>query len=92
MADEENAARYRGVLVSFMSYIDRNQYDEGFVFTREHLAEVSADDVAAWFNYKVYGTPTPSVEDRPTNGRSSSLLHYKKAISFFMPNLNHQWN
>ena len=35
---------------------------------------------------------TPGPNDKPSHCRSSSLEYWKKAISFFMPNKNHQWN
>lgn len=84
MADEEeNERKYRRILLQFMSYNDRNDYDDSFVFTAEHLAEVNADDVVAWFNYKVYGKDVPASDDRPTEGRSNSLLYYKNSYFLF---------
>ena len=92
MADEENVSRYKGTLIAFMSYVDNVQYDKHHTFSPQDLSHVTADDVVAWMNLKAYGTTTPGMESRPTQGRSNSLLHYKKALSFFMPNRNHQWN
>lgn len=92
MADEDNARKYRSVLVAFMSHKDEFQYDRDAEFTQEQLLQVDADDVVAFFNFKAYGVDVPSSDDRPKHGRSNSLLHYKKALSFFMPNRNHQWD
>ena len=92
MADEENTRLYKPTLVAFMSYNDRNDYTNDFVFTQEHLAEVDDADVVAWFNSKAYGTDVPSPDARPIGTRSNTLLYYKKALSHFMPNRNHQWN
>jgi hypothetical protein len=52
---------------------------------------VSAQDVLDWFNYQVFGMTTPTPEDRPTK-RSNTILYWKKALSYYMPNRNHQWN
>ena len=41
---------------------------------------------------KVYGNPDPGIDDNPTEGRSTSLEFYKKALSFFMPNKLMPWN
>jgi hypothetical protein len=34
----------------------------------------------------------PGPDDNPIEGRSNSLLYWKKAISFFMPNHQPAWN
>ena len=83
---------YKNTLVAFISYRDYQQYDKGHVFTREELAAVTADEVLGWFNYKAFGMPTPTLDDRPTQCRSNSLKYWKKALSHFMPNKHHQWN
>jgi hypothetical protein len=36
--------------------------------------------------------PDQTPEDNPTHGRASSLMYYKKAISYFMPNKLTPWN
>eukprot|EP00957_Ditylum_brightwellii_P164206 12501993-Ditylum_brightwellii.AAC.1 len=42
--------------------------------------------------FKVYGTDDPAPDDNPTDGCSSSLKYYKKAISYYIPNHIMQWN
>ena len=86
------ANRYRRVLVAFMSYRDDAEYDRDYEFTQAELAQVTADDVARYMNQKVYGTPTPMENDRPTLGRSNTLYDIKKALSFFMPNKLMTWD
>eukprot|EP00957_Ditylum_brightwellii_P177903 13550625-Ditylum_brightwellii.AAC.1 len=49
-------------------------------------------DIYCWMAWKVYGTDDPSPDDNPTEGHSSCLKYYKKAISFYMPNHRMQWN
>ena len=89
----ENPHGYRGILFAFMKYRDNVVYDEKtFVFTPEHLSEVSAQDVVDWFHLKAYGVERPGEADRPTHARSNSLFHWKKALSYYMPNRNTQWN
>jgi len=85
-------AQYKNTLVAFMSSRDQHQYNKEHVFTQEQLSAVTADDMLAWFNLKSYGTPTPTLDDRPMNCRSNSLKYWKKALSHFMPNKHHQWN
>jgi hypothetical protein len=41
---------------------------------------------------KAYGTPEPNPDANPAQARSSSLEYWKKAISFYMPNLLMPWN
>lgn len=88
----DNSSGYRGVLLAFMSYNDGQTYGPETVFTREELGLVTAQNVIDWFNLRAYGTTTPTMESRPTFARSNSLKHWKKALSHYMPNKNHQWN
>lgn len=88
----ENPAGYRGVLLAFMSYTDDVTYGRETVFTMEHLGAISAQNVLDWFNFRAYGTTAPTLDARPTMARSNSLMHWKKALSYYMPNKNHQWN
>lgn len=87
-----NNAAYRRILVAFMKYNDDMEYSDDHVFTPQDLGAVTAKDLVEYFNFRAYGTHTPTEDDRPINVRSSSLLYWKKAISYFMPNKNHQWN
>ena len=90
--EEDNDVLYKGTLIAFMSWRDETAYEKDHEFTQEHLAGVTASEVAGWFKLKVYGTDTPGRDDRPVHGRAHSLLHYKKSLSWFMPNRNHTWN
>jgi hypothetical protein len=43
-------------------------------------------------NMKAFGTPFPPPDANPTGCRSSTILFWKKAISFFIPNKHHPWD
>ncbi len=45
-----------------------------------------------WLAFKAYGIETPGPNNNPTFGRSSSLMYYKKALSYFMPHCLMPWN
>ena len=47
-----------GTLVALASCNDDQECDKNCEFTKDHLTEVSADDVLAWFNCCACGTPT----------------------------------
>ena len=83
---------HKNILISFMKFHDGFHYEKDHEFTQAELGEVTATDVLEWFNDKAHGTRRPTEADRPNKTRSNSLLHYKKALSAFMPNRNHQWN
>ena len=89
MAEDDNDVAYKSTLVHFMRWRDNVAYEMDHEFTQDELAAVTANDVTGWFNVKAYGTDTPTRDDRPIHGRSNSLLHYKKCLSWFMPNRNH---
>eukprot|EP00957_Ditylum_brightwellii_P084229 6404460-Ditylum_brightwellii.AAC.1 len=42
--------------------------------------------------FKAYDTNDPSSKEHPTKGHISLLKYYKKAISYFIPNCQLQWN
>ena len=54
---------YASILKSFMLYTDGVAYTDDSIFSRERLAELSVEDVAAWMKNKAYGTPTPTEMD-----------------------------
>ena len=87
-----NEKRYYGSLWALMRHKHGIEYPRGTVFSLEERAAVTAEDVVAFFNFKAYGKSTPSDDDRPTLARSNALLDHKKALSFFMPNRNWNWN
>lgn len=84
--------RYKKVLVAFMSWLHGEDYGGDVEFTREQLVAVTALDVCQWFNYRAYGRPDPTDDDRPILARKNSLYYWKKALSAFFPNKHHQWN
>ena len=83
---------YRSTLAMFMSYNHGIEYAKSDSFTQEELLAVTADDIVQWMNFRAYGKPDPADEDRPTMARSNTLYYWKKALSSFFPNKNHQWN
>jgi hypothetical protein len=66
-------------------------YTANVRFPRRELLQITADEVAGYLCYKAYGKRDPGPNDNPNKCRSSSLLQYKKAISYFMPT-QEAWN
>jgi hypothetical protein len=83
---------YKAILIQFMSYCDQIDYEKEHEFTQVELLAITPIDLVRWMSLKVYGNPEPGENDNPIRGRSSSLEHYKKAISSFMPNKHMAWN
>ena len=82
---------YKAVLIKFMFWKDNEDY-QGYDFAPEELTDITAQHVIDWCNLHAYGTATPSENDLPLHARSHSLYHYKKALSYFMPNKIMQWD
>jgi hypothetical protein len=89
--DHENSSRqpylngrYKKYLIEFLSFRDNVEYVQSTDFTPEHLRTITPEQVVRWLNKKIYETPDPSPYDEPI-GKSASLEHYKKSLSFFMP-------
>ena len=67
-------------------------YTNATIFTQEQLLTITPEQLCRWMKKKVYGTPDPGPEDKPTEGRASSIQFAKKAISSFMPNKMTPWD
>jgi hypothetical protein len=59
-------------------------------FTRAELEEITPTVLLEFFNQMCYGDPYPAGGVRALV-RSSTVEQYKKCISHFMPNQEHQW-
>ena len=75
-----------------MEWKDRREYEPGTEFTEAQLLEIRPSHLVRHMCHLAYGVEVPGDDDRPSLRRSSGLEFVKKAISFFMPNRNVQWN
>ncbi len=83
---------YKAILVHFMSYVSGHAYDKDYEFSQEELGALNPLDVKKYMCMKAYGTAEPNRDDHPLFARSSTLMFWKKAISFYMPNKLMAWN
>ncbi len=83
---------YKAILVHFMSYVSGHAYDKDYEFSQEELGALNPMDVKKYMCMKAYGTAEPNRDDHPLFARSSTLMFWKKAISFYMPNKLMAWN
>ena len=83
---------YKAALAGVMLYKHRVKYPNNHEFTREELAALTSNDLVGFMNMRAFGMVMPGPNNKPSHCQSSSLEYWKKAISFFMPNKNHQWN
>eukprot|EP00957_Ditylum_brightwellii_P146423 11148809-Ditylum_brightwellii.AAC.1 len=75
-----------------MTYLNGVAHTQAHEFSSEELDHLNPHNIYRWTAWKVYGTDDPSPHDNPTEGHSTSLKYYKKAIAFYMPNRMMQWN
>ena len=92
IGDPALAKRYKPTLVAFMSHKDGQNYDKEHKFTQQELAAITPMDLLWWMCLKVYGKEEPVPDDNSIEGHSNSLLYWKKAILFFMPNHQPTWD
>jgi hypothetical protein len=92
MAPSPPLRSYQNTLVSLLSFLDGHKYHKDMVFTEDHLAAITAEDILRWMNLKAFGTPFPGPDDNPIGCRSSNILFWKKSISFFVSNKHHLWD
>jgi hypothetical protein len=79
-------ADYQAVLIKLLSYLDAVDYEKDHVFTAERLAAITPAELMRYLNHRCFGNETPPLDANPVGCRSSSILFWKKAISYFMPN------
>ena len=85
---------YYSYLIDLMNYVKNPEvpFNKQSTFADEELLTLTDQDVFCWLAMKSYGVPNPTADDNPTLARSNTLQYAKKAVSFFMPNKNTQWN
>ena len=88
----KSAKSYFTHLCQCFSLKDGEHYGKDHVFTKTHLLLLTPRDICKYFNLKVFGSVNPEEDATSKLGRSSSLMFYKKAISYFMPNKLIGWN
>ena len=93
MPRQTKQQQYQAVLVAFFSQKDGESYSKNHEFSANERAAITPEDIVRFMKFKAYGNPDADIEtDLPTEGRSSALEFYKKAISFFIPMRNATWN
>lgn len=88
----KSAKCYFTHLCQCMSLKDGVIYSRDHIFENHHLLTLTPRDICNYFNLKAFGTENPNEEATSKHGRSSSLMFYKKSISYFMPNKLIGWN
>lgn len=57
----------------------------------DELLQITALELASYFNFVAYGAEQPQPHDKPLK-RSSTITYMKKAISYFMPRKSQHWD
>jgi hypothetical protein len=83
---------YQNTLVSLLSFLDGHKYHKDTLFLQDHLSAITAENILKWMNLKAFGSINPGPDANPTGCRSSTILFWKKSISFFIPNKHHPWD
>jgi hypothetical protein len=84
---------YQNILIGLVSFLDGQAYHKGTVFPQERLGAITAEDILTSMNFKAFGsTPHPQPDANPAKCCFSSLLFWKKALTFYMPNKHHAWD
>ena len=91
IGDPALAKQYKPTLLAFMSHRDGQNYHKDHEFTQQELAGITWMELTQWMCLKVYGKEEPGPDDYAIEGRSNSILYWKKDISSFMPNCQTGW-
>lgn len=85
---------YQATMVAFMCFFHGGmECEDTHEFTRDELLDIEPTNVKRYLLMKAHNDPFPDIPggDRPVHGRSDSLHHHKKELSFFMPHKNTPW-
>ena len=83
---------YEAALRQLMNLKDGVTHPPTKVFLQEELLAITPTHVVEFFNVKAYGKKNPAPNNKPTKCRSTTLLNYKKKISWFHPQKDQQWD
>ena len=83
---------YEAALCQVMNAKDSVTHPPTKVFSQEELLALTPTHIVEFFNLKAYGKKNPAPDDKPTKCRSTTLLNYKKKISWFHPRKDQQWD
>ena len=75
-----------------MEEMKKNKYTKETTFEDAMLLKLTPDDIARWMKTKCYGKEDPGPDDDPTLVQASSLMYYKKTLSFFIPDRLETWS
>ena len=76
-----------------MTWKTHQPYLKGHVLSHQQLLEISAEEIYHWVKFRVYGDPDADEGVcPPIHYCVNSVLGWKRAISYSMPNNNMQWN
>jgi len=94
MAPPTQLARYKSILFDFMLYHSGVSYpnDQILFPPQVILAAITPEDIVKWMKNKAYGKADIQPADSPELARSCTLMYYKKALSWYMPNKHIPWN
>jgi hypothetical protein len=92
--EKTNEEKYKPHLVSLMNFRDGTMsYTIDTVFDPvTQLGTITPEEIVRWMKFKAYGDPDAPSTANPIKARANSLMQYKKAISYFMPNKLIKWN
>jgi hypothetical protein len=90
MVDKKEVS-YRRSLSHFMAIMGGYEPNYNRTFSEAELLEIKPKNIAQ-FMKQAYHTPHPAPTDRPTYFRESTLVQFKKGISYFMPHRDNAWN
>ena len=84
--------RYKRTLCSFMGFVKKMKFSTIKTFKERELLKITPHNVYDFLCIKSYGKINPTGDDNPKSGRSNSVAYAKKALSYFMPNSNQNWD
>jgi hypothetical protein len=74
-------------------YSPTPRYTKEDRFAPKFLLYLTPTQIYQWLCHLAFGKPNPNMEvDRPIYARSSTVEHYKKSVSYYMPHRLTAWN
>jgi hypothetical protein len=82
---------YKRSLVSVMCFVHGVDYRRDRQYTKGELRALTPDGIVRWMNLKTFGIPDTPIDANPMFAHSNTLVFWRKAISFFMPDCLALW-
>ncbi|KNC85891.1 hypothetical protein SARC_01929 [Sphaeroforma arctica JP610] len=87
---------YTNIMREFLKWYNKehnwDQYEDFHKIDKSLFKDITPEKLVTYMKILAYGIPNPGPEDIPTGQGETGLLFVKRAISYFLPDANKDWD